>query len=137
MESPIPSNVLNPSLYRKARKEADSIYKRAGAYKNMFIVKKYKELGGKYSGKKTNNLSKWRSEKWVSVKDYLSGKKIPCGEDSIGNNACRPTKRIDSKTPITIQEVIKKHGKKKVKEVISKKLRNMNLRINWNTMTIN
>lgn len=136
MDNKIPDNVLNPSLYRKAKKIADQTYKRAGAYKNMFLVKKYKELGGKYSGKKTDKLATWRKEKWVSVKDYLNGKNIPCGEDKIGNNACRPTKRINSKTPITIQEVLKLHSREKVKEVINKKLKNMNLRINWKTLKI-
>jgi len=36
----IPSNVLNPSIYKKARKIADETYKRPGAYKNMFLVRK-------------------------------------------------------------------------------------------------
>lgn len=132
----IPENVLNPEIYKKARKIADETYKRAGAYKNMFLVRKYQELGGKYKGKKTNKLMKWRQEKWISVEDYLNGKKVACGDDKIGSNVCRPTKRIDSKTPITIDEVIKKHGKSAVEKIIKKKLKNMNLRINWNTLKI-
>lgn len=130
----IPKNVMNPDLYKKARALADKTYKRAGAYKNMFLVKKYKELGGKYKGKKTNKLMKWRDERWVSVADYLKGKNIPCGDDKIGNNACRPTKRINSSTPITIQEVIKKHGKDVVQKAVNKKIKNLNLRLNWNTL---
>tara|TARA_A100000171_G_C2116152_1_gene137934 strand:- start:755 stop:1162 length:408 start_codon:yes stop_codon:yes gene_type:complete len=130
----IPENVLNPSIYKKARKIADETYKRDGAYKNMFLVKKYQELGGKYKGKKTNKLSQWRQEKWVSVADYLKGKNVPCGEDKIGNNACRPTKRINKSTPITIQEVIKKHGRDAVEKAVNKKIKNMSLRLNWNTL---
>ncbi len=132
----LPENVNNPSIYRKAKKIADETYKRPGAYKNMFLVRKYKELGGTYKGEKTNKLKRWREEKWVSVEDYLNGNKIECGDSKIGNNACRPTKRINTLTPITIQEVIKKHGKTKVKDIVSKKLKNMNLRINWDKLTI-
>ena len=50
----IPNNVKNPALYKRARKIADDTYKRNSAYKNMFLVKKYKELGGSYSGEKTD-----------------------------------------------------------------------------------
>ena len=130
----IPKNVLNPDLYKKARALANKTYKRPGAYKNMFLVRKYKELGGKYKGKKTDKLATWRTEKWVSVADYLNGKRTPCGDDKIGNNACRPTKRINKNTPITIQEVIKKHGREPVKKAVDKKTKNMNLRLNWNTL---
>lgn len=130
----IPKNVLNPDLYKKARRLADQTYKRPSAYKNMFLVKKYQELGGKYKGKKSSKLMQWRDEKWVSVADYLKGKTIACGDDKIGNNACRPTKKINASTPITIQEVIKKHGRDSVQKAINKKIKNMNLRLNWNTL---
>lgn len=126
-----PENVLNPELYKKAKAEADKRYKRAGAYKSMFIVKKYQELGGKYKGKKTDNLSKWRSEDWVSVKDYLNGKKVECGSSTIGKNACRPLKKVNDKTPITLPELIKIHGKKKLLELVDKKLNDMSGRLNW------
>ena len=46
--SDIPNNVLNPKIYREAIKIADETYKRNSAYKSMFIVKKYKQLGGKW-----------------------------------------------------------------------------------------
>jgi len=132
----IPANVNNPKLYKQAKAEADKVYKRNGAYKNMYMVKKYQELGGTYKGKKTNKLKQWRDEKWVSVSNYLKGNKIECGSDKIGDNACRPTKRINKDTPITIQEVIKKFGKKKVETIVKKKINNLNLRINWNDLTI-
>ena len=131
----IPDNVINKSLYKKAKKIADETYKRPSAYKSMFIVKKYQELGRKYT-KKTKGLSRWRDEKWVSVADYLDGKNVPCGSDKIGSNACRPTKRVDKNTPITIQEVIKKFGKTKVRQIVNKKIKNMDKTINWNNLTI-
>ena len=139
MSSPIkiPANVLNPDIYKKARKIADKTYARPGAYKNMFLVRKYKELGGKYKGKKENKLERWRKEKWVSVDDYLKGKTVECGSPTIGANACRPTKRISKDTPITIQELIKKHGKANLQKIVNEKLKNLNKRVNWNNLTIN
>ena len=62
---------------------------------------------------------RWRKEKWVSVKDFLDGKIVACGSDKIGNNACRPTIRIDDKSPKTIQELLKIHGKTKIKNWIA------------------
>tara|TARA_Y100001972_G_scaffold129105_1_gene194208 strand:+ start:2557 stop:2964 length:408 start_codon:yes stop_codon:yes gene_type:complete len=131
----IPENVINKSLYKKARETVYPRYKRPSAYRSMALQKEYIRLGGKYT-KKTKGLSRWRDEKWVSVKDYLDGKTVACGDDEIGNNACRPTKRIDSKTPITIQEVIKKFGKAKVRQIVNKKIKNMDKTVNWNNLTI-
>jgi len=132
----IPDNVLNPKLYKKAQKKANETYKRHSAYKSMFLVKTYKDLGGKYSTeKKMGKLERWRRESWKSVFDFLNGKIIECGSDKINNNACRPTKKIDKETPMTIQELIKKHGKKKLLEFSKKKKNNMNLRADWNNLT--
>lgn len=135
--SDIPNNVLNPKLYKEAKKIADKTYKKPSAYKSMFIVSTYKKLGGKYSGKKTGKgVDRWNREAWIQIIPYLqSGKKIACGYGDDGKG-CRPSKRIDKNTPITIQEVVKKHGKEKVIEVAKKKKRNMNLRVNWNTLKI-
>lgn len=127
-------NILNPKLYAKAKKIADDTYKKPSAYKSMFIQKKYMELGGKYK-KKGKGLATWRKEKWVSVKEYLEGNIVECGDDKIGKNACRPTKRINKDTAITIQQVIKKFGKAKVKRAVNKKIKNMKLRLDWDTLT--
>tara|TARA_R100000426_G_scaffold20959_1_gene18037 strand:- start:973 stop:1230 length:258 start_codon:yes stop_codon:yes gene_type:complete len=57
--------------------------------------------------KKRGGLGRWFAEKWVDVK---TGK--PCGrskgEKRKGYPACRPSKRISSKTPKTIGEMSKK-----------------------------
>lgn len=129
----IPDNIIDKKLYLEVKKEADNKYKRHSAYKSMYISKLYKEKGGRYKKqKKDNKLQKWTSEKWIQMKPYImDNKKIACG--STGNpNTCRPYKRIDSQTPITADEAIKKHGKKKLLDLINKKLKNMDLRINWN-----
>ena len=128
----IPDNVVNPALYRKARKKADETYKKNSAYKSMFIVSEYKRLGGKYRGEKTlKGVKRWNAEKWIQVLPFVeSGKRVACGFGD-GGKGCRPSKRIDIDTPMTIQEVIKKHGKKKVTELAKKKRNNMSLRIDW------
>lgn len=131
----IPSNVLNPKLYREAKKIADKTYERHSAYKSMFIVSTYKKLGGKYSTKKdSGGVDRWNKEKWIQVVPFLeSGKRIACGSGD-NKKGCRPSKRVDKNTPITIQELIKKHGKAELLKAAKKKKANMNLRLNWGTL---
>lgn len=133
----IPNNVLNPNLYRKARKKADETYKKNSAYKSMFIVSTYKKLGGKYSGTKENKgVKRWNNEKWIQVVPFLeSGKKIACGFGS-DSKGCRPSKRVDEKTPITIQELLKKHNKADLLKIARQKKKDMNKRVNWNKLEI-
>ena len=128
-------NILNPILYKKAKEIADNTYKRNGAYKSMFIVKKYKELGGKYKEDKKNNTGRWLDQKWVSVEDYLNDDIVECGSNKIGNNLCRPLFK-KGQNILTVKDIIKLHSKKKIKEVINKKKKNMNLRINWETLEL-
>ena len=40
--------VLDQALYDLVKKRADEIYKKPSAYKSGYIVKTYKELGGRY-----------------------------------------------------------------------------------------
>ena len=51
--SKIPSNVANPSLYRRAKAKAKAkfdVY--PSAYANAYMVSQYKKMGGKYKGAK-------------------------------------------------------------------------------------
>ena len=128
----IPKNVINKELYEEAFKIANSAYERPSAYKSMYIVRKYKELGGLYEGnekskekaRKANKqrTDNWRKEEWIQIKPYLKeDKKVPCGA---GDNAkaCRPLKAVESgEDNITMSEVVKKYGKKKVLELTEKK----------------
>jgi hypothetical protein len=133
----IPDNVKNPSLYRKAKTIADKTYKKNSAYKSMFIVKTYKDLGGTYSTKKTDKgVARWNKEKWIQVVPFLEkGEKIVCGVGG-GGKGCRPSKRIDKDTPTTIQELIKKHGKKSLLKVAKEKKKDMSKRVLWNNLKI-
>lgn len=83
----------NPILYNQAKALADKVYKKSSAYKSGYIVKKYKELGGSYSGKKTNTgLTRWYKEDWKDI----GGLAYP---------VYRPTKRITKDTPMTAFEI--------------------------------
>ena len=128
-------NVLNPQIYKKAKKIADNTYEKHSAYKSMFISKKYIELGGKYKGKKGGKLSNWRDEEWIQVKPYLQNdKKLVCGGNERKNKVCRPLKRINKDTPITIPELLKLHSKKDLINLSNKKLKDMSGRVFWKTL---
>jgi hypothetical protein len=134
----IPDNVLNPVLYRKAKADADIKYARAGLYKSAWIVKRYTELGGNYTGKPSGQgIKRWLDkEDWISVIPYLRDKQIvKCGSADGKLIACRPMVRANDKTPITLPELLKIHSKAKLLD-LAKEKENSNKRINWKAGTI-
>jgi hypothetical protein len=101
---------LNTALYAKAKKIADAVYDRPSAYKSGFIVKKYKEMGGKYKEDgKEKKLKRWFKEEWANIGGNLA---YP---------VYRPTKRVSKNTPLTPSEIKPSNLKKqiKLKQVIS------------------
>jgi|TARA_R110002110_G_scaffold290813_1_gene504873 hypothetical protein len=137
--SSIPSNVVNKSLYSRAKTKANKKYgAKTGAYKSMYIVSEYKRMGGKYTGpKKQSGTTRWNKEKWIQVIPFIkSGKKIACGSSNKKGKACRPTRKLKG-TPITLKESIKKLGKTKVLQLARAKSKNMNKRVSWRTGKIN
>ena len=95
--------ILNQDLYNLAKQKADEIYKKPSAYKSGFIVKTYKQMGGKYGDdNQPKNLERWYQEQWKEIgnKDYP---------------VLRPTKKINSHTPLTINEIDKDNLKKQIK----------------------
>jgi hypothetical protein len=96
---------INKKLYEKAKQIADEIYKKSSAYKSMFIVKKYKEMGGKYGEtkeKNTDGLTRWKDEQWIDI----GNKSYP---------VYRPTKRINKNTPLTVDEIDESNLKEQIK----------------------
>jgi len=94
---------LDTNLYEKVKKMADEKYEKPSAYKSGWIVKKYKELGGTYSGTKTTEgLSEWYKSDWKNVGD----------EDQYPT--LRPTKRVSKNTPLTISEIDPKNLKEQI-----------------------
>lgn len=116
---------VNKQLYEKVKKLANKKFSsKTGIYKSSWIVKKYKELGGKYKGKKPSKtgLSRWYLEDWVDLNRKKNGKYEKCGRKSSKKGKypiCRPSKRITSKTPRTFKEISKK-SLKKAKQLKSK-----------------
>lgn len=97
------AKILDPDLYEKAKKLADSIYKKHSAYKSGYIVKTYKELGGRYQNdNKPKDLKRWFEEKWVDI----GNEEYP---------VFRPTKRVNKKTPLTVDEINKKNLMQQIK----------------------
>jgi hypothetical protein len=96
---PIP---VDKELYAKAKRIADQTYSKPSAYKSGFIVKTYKEMGGRYrEDGEPRNLQRWYKEEWKDV----GGLDYP---------VFRPTKRVNSKTPLTVSEIDPKDLKKKI-----------------------
>lgn len=130
----IPDNVVDKNLYKRVKKEASKKFDApTSAYRSMWIVSRYKQLGGTYRGSKTKSkgTSKWLRENWVQVEPYLkSGKKIQCGRNK-NTKACRPLNRVDNSTPITINELKKIHNTEKLISLCKKKQKDMNGRLNW------
>lgn len=129
-------NILNPKLYDKAKKQADLTYKKHSAYKSMYIQKVYKDLGGKYKGKKNKEgVKRWNKEEWIQVIPYLkNGEKLVCGGNERKNKVCRPLKRVNEKTPITLEELLKLHPKSELIKLGNKKIKDMSGRVFWKTL---
>jgi len=95
--------VLDPVIYNHAKEIADEKYSKPSAYKSGFIVKLYKELGGRYEDdNKPKKLKQWFKEGWEDVgnKEYT---------------VYRPTVRVNKSTPLTVQEIDKKNLKEQIK----------------------
>jgi hypothetical protein len=113
---------INIKLYEKVKLLANKKFKsNSGIYRSSWIVKEYKKRGGKYKGKKNKSgLTRWYKEKWVNLnKRDKNGKYTACGRKSSTTSKyplCRPTKRINSKTPRTIYEISKKSISKAKKD---------------------
>lgn len=124
--SKVPNNVKNKALYQriknKIRKDVDKKGRRWGAYDSGRLVREYKEKGGTYSGNKKNNsdLSRWYREKWIDACVWPKIKS--CGRTKSREKIayCRPSKRVDSKTPKLIQDLTKSQ----IKSRCSKKKKN-------------
>lgn len=131
---------LDTKLYDYVKSLASKKFKSpSGIYRSSWIVREYKKLGGKYSGPKPTNsgLVRWFNEKWVDLKRPIKDSKNKllgyekCGRKSANSKGnyplCRPSIRINSKTPKTYKELSKssiedaKKKKKNYKNIVFKK----------------
>lgn len=103
----IPTNL---PLYESIKKDANKKFVApTSAYRSAWIVRQYKERGGKFEGKKNGEqgLGRWFKEKWVDLN--RAGK--PCGRLKADNAGmyplCRPTIVVNKQTPTLAQELSK------------------------------
>lgn len=142
----------NKKLYEKVKKEAKRKFKVwPSAYASGWLVRTYKQRGGKYkktspkrksrrrrsvkmrySKKKTSRrktgLGRWFSEEWIDVCQLP--KIVPCGRKSARNSSrkypyCRPRYKVTSKSPRTANTFSKAEIAKRCK----KKRRNPSKRV--------
>lgn len=83
---------INKKLYEKAKAEVYPKYKKPSAYRSGAVVKRYKELGGKFKEDGERKLKRWFQEEWKDIGD----KAYP---------VYRPSKRITKDTPLTPSEI--------------------------------
>ena len=125
----LPTNVVNKKLYLSIKNKIKKSIKgrRWGAYDSGRLVKMYKNAGGKYKGPKgKTNLGRWYNEKWIDACAWP--KRKSCGRKTKSSIAyCRPSKRVDSKTPRLIQSLTKSQ----IKSRCSRKKRNPKKRISF------
>ena len=124
MEKPKPVNKKLYSMVLKKIKAKEKVW--PSAYASGRVVREYKRLGGKYSnfGKELSNfgkkiisgLTRWFKEKWVNVcvKDK-KGKYTPCAKSTKKYPYCRPSVKVNLKTPKTVKEIPKDQLKKMCK----------------------
>lgn len=85
--------ILDQALYNRIKRDADKIYDKPSAYKSGYIVRHYKDEGGRYADdNKSKNLARWFKEDWGDI----GGKDYP---------VYRPHKRISKATPLTADEI--------------------------------
>ena len=93
--------VLDKDTYQKAKTIVYDQYKKASAYRSGALVRKYKELGGRYSNEINKNeasLTRWFKEKWRDVNPMKNKTSYP---------VYRPTIKVTKKTPLTVDEIDK------------------------------
>lgn len=100
---------LDKKLYDRVVVEAKKRFKVwPSAYASGWVVRRYKELGGRYKSSPitTPNLSRWYDEKWINVCELP--KIVPCGRPNASRKDypyCRPLKRVNPNTPTTVKEL--------------------------------
>jgi len=94
---------IDKAKYEKAKEIVYPRYKKPSAYRSGAVIKKYKELGGRFKDQGERKLQRWFKEDW---KDY-GNKEYP---------VFRPTKRITKDTPLTPQEIDPENLRSQIKE---------------------
>jgi hypothetical protein len=116
-------------LYAKMIERGKAMFPNAwpSAYASAWVVRQYKKAGGDYEG---GDLGNWFREGWIDVVPLLKeGRLVKCGKGK--GSACRPTKRINKDTPITLQELLEIYSVKEILKFAERKVKNMELKAQW------
>lgn len=102
--------ILDKNLWEKAKIIGEKVYgKKHSAYKWGYICSVYKNLGGRYKGKKENKgLSRWFKEKWTNQHGTTGYHHK--------NDVYRPSIRVNKSTPVTWKELKKTEIEKAKRE---------------------
>ena len=108
------SNINDPELYENIKSQIHTRLKKQGKgwgmYSSSELSRKYKKAGGTYSGKKPGK-QRWYLEKWEDEKGNT------CGSTKNKEiKKCRPTIRVNRKTPVTWGEMSESEKRKAVSE---------------------
>jgi hypothetical protein len=106
------------ALYAAVKKEASQRFLApTSIYKSAWIVRTYKNRGGKYESRASNTkgLKRWFKEDWVDLNRPIPGKPgsyEPCGRRVANANGvyplCRPLKSVTKETPRTVSQLTEK-----------------------------
>lgn len=94
---------IDKDKYEKAKEIVYPRYKKPSAYRSGAVIKKYKELGGRFKEDGERKLQRWFEEEWKDIGD----KNYP---------VYRPTKRVNINTPLTESEIDPKNLKNQISE---------------------
>ena len=123
------------ALYEEVKNEARKRFKTwPSAYASAWLVQEYTKRGGTFAQQRgaRDGVGRWFDEQWVQVIPYVKdGKIVACGASNKQTKACRPLRRINEKTPATIDELVSLHGKRKLLQLASRKNRDMAGRLYW------
>ena len=125
----------DPKLYEKVKQGVKArVDRRPSAYASGQLVKEYKaKFKKKYGDKskpykekqnKMGSLERWYKEEWVDLcRPKTKGKYQACGRQKMQGKYpfCRPFKRVDTYTPMTVGELIKKFGSKRIDKICKRK----------------
>jgi hypothetical protein len=125
----------DPKLYETIKTRVKTRVGRwPSAYASGQVVQQYKAAFKKKYGpskdpyiekkEKRGALARWYKEEWVDLcRPKKGGRYQPCGRAVMKGKYpfCRPLKRVDKDTPMTVGEVINKFGLSKIRERCAKK----------------
>lgn len=119
---------LNPGLYSRSVRIADSKYKTHSAYRSAFIAKTYRDLHGRTKATRKHGLRKWINEEWKNLTPYVEGlassrTAYKCGErakNQKGRSICRPKKDVN------------KYTRRQLRKAVA--IKNRGKTINWRTL---